>query len=91
MLPGYIAVSAYPNPFKTTTRIRYKLAEEGNNVRVEVTDALGKKIAIYEQGKKPAGEYFIVFDKPNLAAASYYVRVFVGTLRSSTFGIVKTN
>ena len=91
MLLGYIGVSAYPNPFKTTTRIRYKLTDNANNVRVEVTDALGRRIAVYEQGKKPAGEYFIVFDKANLAAASYYVRVYVDTYKSPTIGIVKTN
>ena len=91
IIPGYLGVSAYPNPFKTTTRIRYKLSDAANNVRVEVTDALGRKIAVYEQGKKPAGEYSFVFDKANLAAASYYVRVYVDDLKSPTIGIVKTN
>jgi hypothetical protein len=91
IIPGYLGVSAYPNPFKTTTRIRYKLSDPANNVRVEVTDALGRKIAVYEQGKKPAGEYSFVFDKANLAAASYYVRVYVDEYRSPTIGIVKTN
>ena len=91
IIPGYIGVSAYPNPFKSTTRIRYNLTDAANNVRVEVTDALGRKIAVYEQGKKPAGEYSFVFDKANLAAASYYVRVYVDTYRSPTIGIVKTN
>jgi hypothetical protein len=91
ILPGYIGVSAYPNPFKSSTRIRYNLTEDAANVRVEITDALGRKIFSRDEGKKPKGEYSFVFDKPNLAAASYYVRVYVGTTRSLAIGIVKTN
>ncbi|MCY7291165.1 MAG: T9SS type A sorting domain-containing protein, partial [Ferruginibacter sp.] len=91
IIPGYLGLSAYPNPFKTSTRIRYNLTDAANNVRVEIIDALGRRIAVYEQGKKPAGEYSFVFDKPNLAAASYYVRVYVDNFKSPTIGIVKTN
>ena len=91
IIPGYLGVSAYPNPFKTSTRIRYKLSDDANNVRVEITDALGRKIATFEEGKKPKGEYNFVFDKPNLAAASYYVRVYADSYKSPTIGIVKTN
>ena len=91
IIPGYLGVSAYPNPFKTSTRIRYKLTDAANNVRVEITDALGRKIATFEEGKKPKGEYNFVFDKPNLAAASYYVRVYADDYKSPTIGIVKTN
>ena len=91
IIPGYLGVSAYPNPFKTSTRIRYKLTDAANNVRVEITDALGRKIATFDEGKKPKGEYNFVFDKPNLAAASYYVRVYADSYKSPTIGIVKTN
>ena len=91
ILPGYLGVSAYPNPFKSTTRIRYNLTDAANNVRVEITDGLGRRIAVYEEGKKPKGEYNFVFDKPNLAAASYYVRVYADDYKSPTIGIVKTN
>ena len=91
IIPGYLGVSAYPNPFKTSTRIRYNLTDAANNVRVEITDALGRKIATFEEGKKPKGEYNFVFDRPNLAAASYYVRVYADDYKSPTIGIVKTN
>ena len=91
IIPGYLGVSAYPNPFKTSTRIRYNLTDPANNVRVEITDALGRRIAVFEQGKRAKGEYNFVFDKPNLAAASYYVRVYADDYKSPTIGIVKTN
>ncbi len=91
ILPGYIGLSAYPNPFKTSTRIRYNLTDPANNVRVEITDGLGRRIAVFEEGKKPKGEYNFVFSKPNLAAASYYVRVYADDYKSPTIGIVKTN
>lgn len=91
IIPGYLGVSAFPNPFKASTRIRYNLTDPANNVRVEITDALGRIIATYNEGKKPKGEYNFVFSKPNLAAASYYVRVYADTYKSPTIGIVKTN
>jgi len=91
IIPGFLGLSAYPNPFKTFTRIRYKLTNAANNVRVEITDALGRRIDVLEQGKRAAGEYNFVWNKPNLAAASYYVRVYVDNLKSPTIGIVKTN
>ena len=91
IIPGYLGLSAYPNPFKTSTRIRYNLTDPANNVRVEITDALGRRIAVIEQGKRPKGEYNFVFSKPNLAAASYYVRVYADNYKSPTIGIVKTN
>ena len=55
------------------------------------TDALGRKIATFDEGKNPKGEYNFVFNKPNLAAASYYVRVYADNYKSPTIGIVKTN
>ena len=91
IIPGYLGLSAYPNPFRTSTRIRYNLTDAANNVRVEITDALGRRIAVIEQGKRAKGEYNFVFSKPNLAAGSYYVRVYADTYKSPTFGIVKTN
>lgn len=91
ILPGYIGLSAYPNPFRTFTRIRYNLTDDANNVRVEITDALGRRIDVIEQGKRQKGEYTFMWNKPNLAAASYYVRVYVDNIKSPTIGIVKTN
>lgn len=91
IIPGYIGLSAYPNPFRTATRIRYNLTDDANNVRVEITDALGRRIDVIEQGKRQKGEYTFMWNKPNLAAASYYVRVYVDNIKSPTIGIVKTN
>ena len=91
ILPGYLQVSAYPNPFKTSTRIRYKLTDDANNVRLEITDALGRRLQTIEQGKRAKGEYNFVFSKPNLAAGSYYVRLYVDNIKSPTIGIVKIN
>ena len=91
IIPGYLGLSAFPNPFKTSTRIRYNLTDPANNVRVEITDALGRRIAVFEEGKRAKGEYNFVFSKPNLAAASYYVRVYADNYKSPTIGIVKTN
>ncbi len=92
LLPGYIGLSAFPSPFKTTTTFHYKLTESTTNVRIDITDALGRKIASINEGSKAKGDYYVQWSKPNLASASYYATVHLPNgVRSYTIGIVKTN
>ena len=86
-----IALSAFPSPFKTFTTFHYKVGPGSGNVKIEISDAIGRKIAIIDEGNKPKGDYYVQWNKTNLAAGSYYARLFVDGLRSATFGIVKTN
>jgi hypothetical protein len=86
-----IAIAAFPTPFKTTTTFHYKLTDDANNVRIDITDAIGRRIMSMDLGSKTKGDYYIPFTKTNLAAGSYYVRLYADGLKSPTIGIVKTN
>ncbi len=91
ILPGFLEVATYPNPFKTSTRIRYKLTVPASKVMIVVTDAIGKQIAVFEQGSRTAGEFSFDFNKPNLAAGAYFLRLYADEYKSKAIGIVKTN
>ncbi len=51
----------YPNPFNTSTTIRYELASTVP-VRLQVYDALGQIVRSLEDGHQPAGVQTIVWD-----------------------------
>ncbi len=86
-----LGLSAFPTPFKTSTTFHYKLTDDASNVRIEITDAIGRRIASINEGAKAKGDYYVAFNKTNLAAGSYYARLYADGLKSSTIGIVKTN
>lgn len=65
------AISAYPNPFNPTTRIRY-IVEKDAFVRVAIVDALGRTVATLAQGTMHAGDYSVAFDATDFPSGVYY-------------------
>jgi hypothetical protein len=86
-----IALSAFPSPFKTSTTFHYKVTTDAASVRIEITDALGRKIATINEGSRTKGDYYVPWSKTNLASGAYYARMYADGLKSVTVGIVKTN
>jgi hypothetical protein len=64
----------YPNPFNPTTRIPYRLAEDGP-VRLEVYDLTGRLIATLVDGYFQAGHYEAQLDASRLASGIYLYRM----------------
>lgn len=64
----------YPNPFNPETLIRYQLPE-GGDVRLEVFDLLGQKVADLVNEQKSAGIYEVRFDASALASGIYMYRL----------------
>jgi hypothetical protein len=74
----------YPNPFARTTRIDFELAEPGN-VRLQLYDVLGRKVATLKQGFFAAGRHAVLLDGTGLESGIYFYR-----LRSTGFQRVRT-
>jgi len=70
--------SAYPNPFRGSTRIPYSVDRAGM-VRMTVYDVLGRTVAILVDGSRAAGSDEAVFDASGLAGGIYLVRMETGT------------
>jgi hypothetical protein len=64
----------YPNPFNPTTTIRYTLSQP-SDVRVDVYNALGARVATLIQEAQAAGEYAVPFDATNLSSGVYFYRL----------------
>jgi len=61
----------YPNPFNLITNIKFQIANSGN-VKIIVTDLLGREINTLMNEYKQTGNYEIKFDASELVSGIYY-------------------
>ncbi len=64
----------YPNPFNSSTTIRYTLQKEGP-VRIAVYDIYGKEIVIMVNKIQHAGTYELKFDATGLPDGTYFYKL----------------
>lgn len=70
----------YPNPFNPNTVIPFTLSEAGD-VRVEVFDVIGRRVAsVFREAQQP-GEYAINFDGASLSSGVYLYRLQVNNIQ----------
>ncbi len=64
----------YPNPFNSTTNIRFSLPEK-QEVRLEVYDVIGRRVQVLINDEQPAGWHTVQFDASRLASGVYIYRM----------------
>ncbi len=67
----------YPNPFNPSTQIRFDIPQEAN-VRLELFNILGQRVAVLVDEHRPAGYYTEHFDAGHLASGIYFYRIQAG-------------
>jgi hypothetical protein len=79
-VPGTLDLETnYPNPFNPVTTIGYTLPRQAD-VRLEVFDVLGRRVALLAVGPRSAGRHEVSFDAANLAGGVYLYRLMVGSV-----------
>jgi hypothetical protein len=67
----------FPNPFNPTTTISYSITEN-SNVKLTVTDLLGREVAKLVDSQQQAGIYNVKFDGTNFNSGIYFYRLKAG-------------
>ncbi len=68
----------YPNPFNPTTVIRGQWTVT-SDVRLDVYDVLGRRVAMLANGRYPAGTYSFTFNARGCASGVYFYKLTAGT------------
>ena len=69
---GIVLDQNMPNPANNSTTIKYSLANNSNNVALEVYDVTGQLIETADQGNQAAGQHQIELNTSNYAAGVYF-------------------
>jgi len=83
-LPTEFSLSQnYPNPFNPSTTIKYSIPNdvrgEKQEVRLQVYDILGRKVATLINKQQKTGNYEVKFDASNFTSGVYFYKIQVGS------------
>ena len=67
-------LSSYPNPFSGSTNVEYAVSE-GRDVRLDVFDTLGRRVATLANGFHSPGTYRALFNGSDLPTGVYFFRI----------------
>ncbi len=86
---GFVLYNNYPNPFNSTTLIKYSLPKEGF-VSIKVYDITGRELQTLISKVQRAGEYSVMFDGNSLSTGVYFYRMESnGFIQTKRFVMVK--
>jgi hypothetical protein len=76
--PSSFVLSAFPNPFNSSTTMSYDLPKAAS-ISLRVFDLLGREVAVLKDGFSQAGTHRVTFDGSGLASGIYFARLDVGS------------
>lgn len=85
----YKLMQNYPNPFNPHTKIVFEIPSD-ENVKLTITDILGRELSIISNEFMNAGSHEIVFDGSNFSSGVYFYKLEVRQAGSSTSDFTDT-
>lgn len=86
--PGGQLASVFPNPFRESATIHYRVPESAPTVSIQLHDALGKSLpTLFNRAAHPPGNHQFFFQPQHLPPGMYYCTVRIGE-RSETHKLV---
>ena len=70
---SYSLYDAYPNPFNPVTNIKYSLADDVDNLKINIYDVRGRIVEKLYNGKNNKGIHQIKWDASYYASGIYFV------------------
>jgi len=83
-----LSLSNYPNPFKGTTTVDYKLPTDGK-VTIQVYNSLGQVVKSLVNANQKAGDYSVQMDGNNLMPGIYIAKLRLTNLKMEMTGTIK--
>jgi hypothetical protein len=77
ILPDFISLSCYPNPFNNTARITFSI-DDPSDIDLSVYNLLGQRVASVFKGFKPGGVHRFDWEPADLAAGIYFLKLSAG-------------
>lgn len=71
---NYSILSTYPNPFNSTTTVRYGMPVSGN-VKISVYDSNGRMLEVLTQGYHSTGNHSVTWEANNVATGVYFIKM----------------
>ena len=71
----YTLSNPYPNPFNPTTTISYSIADDIDNLKINIYDIRGRIVQTLHNGHMYKGEHKINWNASDFASGVYFVRM----------------
>ena len=76
-VPNVLALSAYPNPFNSTTQLRFELSKS-SRVELSIVNTLGQRVALLTDKDYTAGAHALSWDASEVASGIYFAYLRAG-------------
>jgi hypothetical protein len=76
-------ISAYPNPFNSSSRLSYSLFEQ-SEIKLSIFDAAGRLIEVAASGKRSQGCHYVEWNAKDLSSGLYIARLEVNARGKSS-------
>lgn len=85
------SLQIFPNPFSQTLKVNLNLAEQADNLELQLVNALGQVVLNNEYKKLPTGNHLLEMENSGLSGGIYFLQIFLNGVNVDGQKVVKLN